>query len=607
MPFNWVASALRGFAHIRSGRCEHRRQHFCPGLERLEDRTLLSLVQGGSFPVGQSPVAMVVGNFTGNGKQDIVTANRDSNSISILLGNGDGTFRSALSITVDAAPKSLAVGDFNGDGKLDIAVGCGDANVAGSENIDVLLGNGDGTFRAAPPIPMGVNTNGLVAGDFGRDGKLYLAAVSLSSSSVTILMGQGDGTFVKTGTLLLPSGAEAIAGADFNGDGKLDLAVVCPNFGTSPGSNNRGLVSIFLGNGNGTFATGVTYVAGLSPDAIAVADFNGDHKPDLAVADFEGHAVDVLLNNGNGTFQSATSFAAASNPQLLAVGDFNNDGVPDIVVSNPDVSQEINVLLGVGNGTFQAPIPLDPGSTPVGIAVGDFNADGRQDVAVGDVVANDVRVFLNQPGPDLPGFINQVYLDLLQRPADPAGLASWTALLKQGTTPTQIAFDVEQSLEYRTDEINKVYEQLLRRPADASGLQTGLQVLVTRGLETELEFVAGSQEFLRDAGGTNDGWVTAIFRDALNRAVDAQGRAAFDQELNSGVINLRQAAHIVFTSPEFLQDTIQSDYSTYLGRPPDSGGATAWLGELEAGVVTPEQVIAYFVGSTEHTSRFFAS
>jgi hypothetical protein len=557
----------------------------------LEDRTLLSLVLAGSDPVGQSPVALVVGDFNGDGKMDIATANLDSNSVSMLLGNGDGTFRSALTIPVDSSPLGLATGDFNGDGKLDLAV------ATESGNINVPLGNGDGTFRKAAPIALGYGVFSVVAGDFNGDGKLDLAAVSLSRTFVTILAGKGDGTFAQAGTLPLASGANFITAADFNGDGKLDLAVI-----NEPDINGTH-VSIFLGNGNGTFVTGANIPAGKFPAAIAVADLNGDHKLDLAVANFEGGAVDVLLGNGDGTFQSAAPFAAGREPHDVAVGDFNNDGVPDLAVSNSNSGSIISVLLGMGHGAFRGPVTISLGgaaiSGPNRFAVGDFNGDGKQDLAVGDQSSNVVHVLLNQSAFGPGAIVNQIYLDLLQRPADAAGLAFWTDLLNRGVAPSQIVLGIEQSLEFRTDEINKVYEQLLGRPVDPSGLQTGLYVLATFGLEAELAFVASSPEFFEHAEGTIDGWLTAIYRDALNRIADSSGRSAFEQELNGGVINLRQAADIIFKSPEYQQDVVQSYYTTFLRRSPDPSGAAFWLSELQS-EVSPEQVIAGIVGSTEY-------
>jgi hypothetical protein len=160
--------------------------------------------------------------------------------------------------------------------------------------------------------------------------------------------------------------------------------------------------------------------------------------------------------------------------------------------------------------------------------------------------------------------------------------------------------EIEQSPEYRTDQVNNAYEVYLHRAADPSGLQTGLSVLAYSGLELEQEFIAASPEFFQLQGsGTYNGWLTAIYQDALGRAVDQGGRAAFDYELSNGLITLRQAAHIILTSQEYDQDLVNRYYAQFLRRSADPGGAVFWLNELLSGVPL-EQVIAGFVGSTEY-------
>jgi len=252
-------------------------------------------------------------------------ANDGSDNVSILLGNGDGTFQAAVNYGVGSAPTSVAVGDFNGDGKLDLAV----VNEL-SNNFSILLGNGDGTFQAA------VN---------------YGAGLSLFSVAV----------------------------GDFNGDGKLDLAVA---------SGGSDYVSVLLGNGDGTFKTAVQYVAGLEPISVAVADFNGDGKLDLAVANYESNNVSILLGKGDGTFQAAVDYGIGTEnypatPGSVAVGDFNGDGKLDLVVGGveSDNVSVVSVLLGNGDGTFQAAVNYGAGAGQTSVAVGDFNGDGRLDLA----------------------------------------------------------------------------------------------------------------------------------------------------------------------------------------------------------------------------------
>ncbi len=180
------------------------------------------------------------------------------------------------------------------------------------------------------------------------------------------------------------SGPAFVAVGDFNGDGKADLAVA--NYNT----NN---VSVLLGKGDGTFQAGVNYNAGSNPYSVAVGDFNGDGKADLAVANNGSNNVSVLLGNGDGTFQAAVNYNAGSFPQSVAVGDFNGDGKADLAVANYS-SNNVSVLLGLGNGTFQAAVNYNAGTGPDSVAAGDFNGDGKADLAVANGSSNNVSVLL---------------------------------------------------------------------------------------------------------------------------------------------------------------------------------------------------------------------
>src|SRR5438128_2058650 len=235
---------------------------------------------------GSSPASVVAGNFNGDGKLDLAVANAGSNNVSMLLGNGDGTFKPALNSGV-LGPGSLAVGDFNGDGKLDLAVT--------NAGVSILLGNGDGAFRAPVTYATGNSPSSVAVGDFNRDGKLDLVVANLvnnsgGTGSMGVLLGNGDGTFQPVVNYGLGSNPDSVAIGDFNGDGKLDLAVA-----NSGGYGNPASMKLLLGNGNGTFQPALEFVGAGSPNpsSLAVGDFIGHGRLDVAVAD--GSTVTTLL------------------------------------------------------------------------------------------------------------------------------------------------------------------------------------------------------------------------------------------------------------------------------------------------------------------------
>ncbi|MGD0696242.1 MAG: FG-GAP-like repeat-containing protein [Terriglobia bacterium] len=325
---------------------------------------------GSPIATGYDPYAFAVGDFNGDGKLDLAVTS-GLNSVAILLGNGDGTFTAAPSVATGDGPRYLAVGDFNGDGKLDLVVANGMAY-----NLTILLGNGDGTFNAAPPSPATGNTpTALAVGDFNGDGRLDLAVVSASDIQATILLGNGDGTFTYAPSPYVGMYPMSIVAGDFNGDGKIDLAVA------NAGSNN---ITILLGNGDGTFTAAASPPAtGRTPDGLAVGDFNGDGKLDLAVANASDNNVTILLGNGDGTFTAAApSPPTGSGPNFLAAADMNGDGVLDLVAVN-GTSGNMTILLGKGDGTFTPAASTTPpeGAFLYSAAIGDFDGDGHLDLA----------------------------------------------------------------------------------------------------------------------------------------------------------------------------------------------------------------------------------
>jgi VCBS repeat protein/Big-like domain-containing protein/FG-GAP repeat protein len=334
-----------------------------------------------AYDVGTNPYSVVVGDFNGDRKQDLAVANWASSTVSVLLGNGDGSFQAAVSYAVGSHPRSVTMGDFNGDGKLDLAV----ANEF-SNNVSVLLGNGDGSFQVPVNFAAGSSPFSVTVGDFNGDGKLDLATTSYSG--VAVLLGNGDGSFQSAVHFATGGGPFSVAVRDFNSDGKLDLAVA---------NDYSGNVSVLLGNGDGTFQAAVSYAAGYGPRSVTVGDFNGDGKSDLAVANWGGGNVSVLLGNGDGTFQTAVNYPVGTYSISVTVGDFNGDGKPDLAVASFQGDSKWNnlsVLLGNGDGTFQPAVNYPGGLASISVTVGDFNGDGKADVALANYQGNNVSVLL---------------------------------------------------------------------------------------------------------------------------------------------------------------------------------------------------------------------
>jgi len=196
-------------------------------------------------------------------------------------------------------------------------------------------------------------------------------------------------------------------------------------------------------------------------------------------------------------------------------------------------------------------------------------------------------------------FVGQLYLHLLQRTVDGAGLATWTAALDQGVSRTEVAREIEQGQEWLTDQVQALYEQFLHRNADASGLSTFVTLLSTGGtLQQVKALLTSSGEYLQArGGGTNQGFVTALYQDALKRAPDAGGLAAFTQALNQGT-SRQQVAAAIFGSLEYLQDLVVNFYQLYLNRAPDQNELSGFAGLLAAGV-PDQEVMATLLGSDE--------
>lgn len=336
---------------------------------------------------GLTPVALTVGDFNGDGFADLAAVNGDGNTISVLLGKGDGTFGPPVSYPVPGSGGGIAAADFNGDGKLDLAVV---NNVHGS--VSVLLGNGDGTFKPAINAVFGGQPWYVFAGKFTGAGK-----VDLLIDGTYLLAGNGDGTFAIPSSQYFVGNAHQplVTVADVRGDGKFEAIA-------SFGPDDLGRVAIspvggpyeIRGIANGTYSyyTGDD-VAGRSVSGVALADLNQDGKPDLVVSRSASDDVEVLLNRGDGTFECPTAFFPADpGPRLVTAADLNGDGTTDVAVINP---AGVSVLQGNGNGTLQPPVLYPaPISSPAALVAADLRHKGKLDLIVVNTGTNDLSILL---------------------------------------------------------------------------------------------------------------------------------------------------------------------------------------------------------------------
>jgi 6-phosphogluconolactonase (cycloisomerase 2 family) len=333
-----------------------------------------------NYGAGDRPSSVFCADLDGDTYLDLAVANYNTDNVSILKNNGDGTFQTAVNYGAEDYPSSVFCADLDGDGDLDLVV----ANTF-SDSVSILKNNGDGTFESA--VNYGTD-NGPVfvfCADLDEDCDLDLAVANYNSGNVSILENNGDGTFHSAVNYGAGYGASSVFCADLDGDADLDLAVA--NY-----SNDN--VSILKNNGDGTFQTAVNYGTGDNPLSVFCADLDNDTDLDLAVANANSYNVSILKNNGDGIFASPVNYGAGDGPRSVFCADLDGDAYLDLAVAN-ESSDNVSVLKNNGDGTFQTAVNYGAGDGPWSVFCADLDGDVDLDLAVANDYSDNVSILKN--------------------------------------------------------------------------------------------------------------------------------------------------------------------------------------------------------------------
>lgn len=351
----------------------------------VQAQVALCFMPADSFAIGTpTPSSITKADFNGDSIVDIAASGDNGNRVSIMLGTGNGSFATAQNFGLSplCLPAGITHADFNGDGKMDLATA--DYN---NSKVSVLLGNGNGTFSTILDFVTGVNPITIISADFNGDGHPDIATPDEGLDSISILLGDGTGGMSAPFNFAAGISPFSIISGDFNGDGKLDIAA------SNDVSHN---ISVLLGNGLGGFGATVNFATGNNPRSIITADFNGDGHLDLVTANEADDNVSILLGDGTGHFAAAVNFTTGTftSPRSVISGDFNGDGHSDLSTANEGLNN-ISVITGNGNGGFAAPVFFAVQQLPRSIITADFNGDHKADLAVANYNSGDVSVLLN--------------------------------------------------------------------------------------------------------------------------------------------------------------------------------------------------------------------
>jgi hypothetical protein len=361
--------------------------------------------------VGANPFSVIAVDVNGDCKLDLISANAGDNTLTVLTNNGNGFFGSNATLNVGSIPACVVAADVNGDGKPDLI--CGNWY---DGTLTVFTNNGSGGFGsnatlsagAGPLNPYPVEVYSIAAVDVNGDGKPDLIRANYGGGSLTIWTNNGSGIFSSNATLYCGGWPRAVVVADVNGDGKPDLISVVDTGGGGL-SNSKGLI-VFTNNGSGGFGLNaeilsIGYGAFDLSAAVAVADVNGDGKPDLISATSGGYLT-IWTNNGSGVFGSNATLNVGGRPWCVTAADVNGDGKPDLICANTTsvngtYTGNLTLFTNNGSGTFGLYATLAVGSAPYCVVAADVNGDGRLDLITANSYDNNLSVLFNVPWLDI--------------------------------------------------------------------------------------------------------------------------------------------------------------------------------------------------------------
>jgi hypothetical protein len=350
-------------------------------------------------PVGRAPQAITSGDFNGDGHGDLATVNGTSDDVSVLLGNGNGTFRSAVSFGVGKIPLAVVAEDMDRDGVLDLVLA-----LSGSDQVVILRGDGKGLFQKLTHQAAGKGATFLAVGDLNGDGWKDVVAVNSGRFgyyppfNVSVLMNDGNGHLYEPvmyeqdrGREMFPTGVFV---GDLTGDEVVDMAVT---WSQPSWSSANGLISILKNEGGGTFAHFKDIKPGFTLSAIYGADIDQNGLLDLAVTSLYADTVRILLQTKPGEFRMLEPMKVGFAPVGVEIQDINQDGELDLVVVNRD-SNSLSLFIGDGKSSFTTVGHFGVGATPAGVVVKDFDQDSRPDLATASTNVDGVSVLLSGGG-----------------------------------------------------------------------------------------------------------------------------------------------------------------------------------------------------------------